>query len=56
MASIFFSMYIGIVFYVMINIIIGVVTKYFDQVLYCIGHTHVLYTSPAKVACLQAVP
>ena len=33
LAGLYFTLYIAIVFFVMINIIIGIITKYFDEVL-----------------------
>lgn len=32
LAGIYFTMYVAIVFFVMINIIIGIITKFFDEV------------------------
>jgi hypothetical protein len=47
LAAIFFSMYVGMVFIVCINMFIGIITKYFED-----SEVRVVLVSPCMPQCL----
>ncbi len=49
LAAIFFSMYVGMVFIVCINMFIGIITKYFEEVRF-------VFVSPCAYACRRLLP